>query len=278
MGYYPLFLKLGSVKALLAGAGEVGRRKAVDLLACGPAELLWVDPEVSFEELLNSVEFKEKDWSSFDFESYDYLEPASFPLRPEPPEADSRVPAGPDTDRRTGLAGFPGLIYEQRQVRPEDVDGRELIFAATGSRAVNRMLADICAKRKIFCNVVDSPTEGNFFVPAHFNQGNILLALSTGGISPALSRRLRRELQEWFGDRYAPLLTVMGRIRPLVLGLEAFGGLEKSARAAIFRNLINSELASALTDKDMAKARELLVQFLPPPLQACIGDILYEPF
>jgi hypothetical protein len=46
----------------------------------------------------------------------------------------------------------------------------------------------------------------------------------------------------------------------------------------IFRNLINSELASALTDKDIPKATGLLLQFLPPPLQTCIGDILYEPF
>jgi precorrin-2 dehydrogenase/sirohydrochlorin ferrochelatase len=263
MGYYPLFLKLGAVKILLAGAGEVGRRKAVDLLACGPADMLWVDPGVSFDDLLQNAEFKQKDWSIFDFENSDYPGPASFFY---------------GDGFRTGLVGYPGLKYEQRQVQPEDVEGRALVFAATGSRAVNRMLADVCAKRGIFCNVVDAPTEGNFFVPAHFCQGSILLALSTGGISPALSRRLRQDLQEWFGERYTPLLTVMARIRPLVLGLEAFGGLEGSSRATIFRNLINSELAAALTNRDMPRARDLLLQFLPPPLHSCIGDILYEPF
>jgi precorrin-2 dehydrogenase/sirohydrochlorin ferrochelatase len=187
------------------------------------------------------------------------------------------IAAKPGACCRKGLYAFPCLIYEQRQVRPEDIEGRALIFAATGSRAVNRMLADICAQRGIFCNVVDAPTEGNFFVPAHFNQGNILLALSTGGISPALSRRLRAELQEWFGNRYTPLLTVMARIRPLILGLEAFGGLEVN-RSVIFRNLINSELATALTNRDLDKAGALLVEYLPQPLHSCIGDILYEPF
>jgi precorrin-2 dehydrogenase/sirohydrochlorin ferrochelatase len=277
MGYYPLFLKLGSVKVLLAGAGEVGRRKAVDLLACGPAELLWVDPGVSFAELLESVEFKEKDWAAFDFSSAEYPGPASLPFHTLRQHDYSDASVRPGVSGQTGLYAFPRLIYEQRQVRPEDVEGRALIFAATGSRAVNRMLADICAKRGVFCNVVDAPTEGNFFVPAHFNQGNILLALSTGGISPALARRLRAELQEWFGNRYTPLLTVMARIRPLILGLEAFGGLEVN-RAVIFRNLINSELGAALTDKDLNKAGELLLKFLPQPLHSCIGDILYEPF
>lgn len=232
MSYYPLFLNLGTVKILLAGAGEVGRRKAVDILACAPAELLWVDPGVSFAELLESVE----------------------------------------------LSALPGLKYEQRSVQPEDVEGRALVFAATGSREVNRMLAEICAGRGIFCNVVDAPAEGSFFVPAHFSQGEILLALSTGGLSPALSRRLREELQEWMGEKYAPLLTVMGRIRPLVLGLETAGGMEKHDHADIFRNLVNSNLAAALVTRDLSRARALLMQYLPLPLHSCIGDILYEPF
>ncbi|MDR2825903.1 MAG: bifunctional precorrin-2 dehydrogenase/sirohydrochlorin ferrochelatase [Deltaproteobacteria bacterium] len=232
MSYYPLLLNLSAVKILLAGAGEVGRRKAVDILACAPAELLWVDPEVSFAELLENME----------------------------------------------LSGLPGLKYEQRPVQPEDVEGKSLVFAATGSREVNRMLADVSAGRGIFCNVVDAPAEGTFFVPAHFSQGDILFALSTGGLSPALSRRLREELQEWLGEKYTPLLTVMGRIRPLVLGLEAVEGMEKNDNVDIFRNLVNSNLAAALANRDLVRARALLIQYLPLPLHSCIGDILYEPF
>ncbi len=268
MSYYPLFLRLGGVKILLAGAGEVGRRKAADLLACNPAELLWVDPSLSLSEL------------------------EQFPEFDRPEFAD-------------GLAACPGLVYEQRHVKPEDVAGRHLVFAATCARRVNGMLAGICSERNILCNVVDAPTDGTFLVPAHFSHGDILLALCTGGQSPALSRRLRQDLESWFGRKYAPLLAVMARLRPLVISHAAFMGSgapaernasvpapdlscplselskhdKQAARASlIFRALVNSRLGESLAEGDLPAARQVLLDILPAPLHDCIGDVLYEPF
>ena len=273
VSYYPLFLRLGGVKILLAGAGEVGRRKAADILACNPAELLWVDPSLSLAELERFPEFD----------------------RPEFKKSEAGA----------GLSACPGLVYEQRHVRPEDAYGRHLVFAATSIRRVNGMLSDFCAQNNILCNVVDAPTDGTFLVPAHFSHGDILLALCTGGQSPALARRLRRDLETWFGQKYAPLLAVMGRLRPLVLSYAAFAGngapacrnesipapvavcplsgqdrQDKQAAQAtlIFRALVNSRLGETLTAGDLPAARQVLLDILPAPLHDCIGDVLYEPF
>jgi precorrin-2 dehydrogenase/sirohydrochlorin ferrochelatase len=244
VSYYPLFLRLDGVKILLAGAGGVGRRKAASLLACRPAELLWLDPALSLPELERCPEFDRPEFAG-------------------------------------GLAACPGLVYEQRQVLPEDVQGWHLVFAATGVRRVNDMLAGLCAERNILCNVVDAPTDGTFVVPAHFSHGDILLALCTGGQSPALASRLRRDLEAWFGKKYDPLLAVMGRLRPLLLSAPTCPPEQDKQTAnatLIFRALVNSRLADSLADRDLAAARQVLLDILPAQLHDCIGDILHEPF
>lgn len=268
MSYYPLFLRLGGVKILLAGAGEVGRRKAADLLACNPAELLWVDPSLSLADLEQFPEFDRPEFSG-------------------------------------GLAACPGLKYEQRHVQPEDARGRHLVFAATCARRVNAGLSAFCAENNILCNVVDAPSDCTFLVPAHFSHGDILLALCTGGQSPALARRLRLDLEAWFGKKYSPLLAVMGRLRPLVISYAAFAGNGSPARrnaslpaageacalsgqdrqdkqsytaTLLFRALVNSRLGETLAEGDLPGARQVLLDILPAPLHDCIGDVLYEPF
>lgn len=225
MRYYPLLLNLQNVRVLVAGAGEVGHRKATDVLICEPAELLLVDPHQSRDTL-----------------------PAN-------------------------LLEAPNLRFEQRDVTGEDVKGKGLVFAATGCRATNAMLAKACHEAGIFCNVIDAPTDGDFIVPAHFRKGDFLLALATGGYSPALAKRLRMELQEWVGTRYSPLLTVMGRVRPLVLAL----GSETKDNSAVFRQLVYSGLATALADGNKKQATKILRSVLPKPLHKHIGDILHDP-
>ena len=158
-----------------------------------------------------------------------------------------------------------------RAFAPDDLTGKALIFAAAGKREVNALVAALCRERGIFCNIADAPEESDFFVPAHATSEGITLAVSTGGQSPALARRLRAELEAWLGTRYAGLFTVLSRLRPLVLGL----GLPTEENSALFRALVNSPLADLLEKRQRAAAEALLAESLPQALHARIGELLH---
>lgn len=156
----------------------------------------------------------------------------------------------------------PGLSFAQRDFQDTDLDGMFLAIASTSSALVNQRISDLCRERGVLCNIVDQPEACTFIVPALVRRGELTLAISTGGQSPALAKRIRKDLQEAYGQEYALFLDLMGRLRPLVLAL----GLETEANTAIFRNLVGSRLLEALKIGDAALARAELAAHLPPDL------------
>ncbi len=169
------------------------------------------------------------------------------------------------------LASSGAVCCHARGFTPEDLDGKALVFAATGNREVNALVARLCREREIFCNIADAPDKSDFFVPAHVESQGITLAVSTGGHSPALARRLRAELEAWLGTRYAGLLTILSRLRPLLLAL----GLPAEENGEIFRSLVDSSLAELLETGRRADAETLLAERLPKPLHSHMGELLH---
>jgi siroheme synthase-like protein len=82
----------------------------------------------------------------------------------------------------------------RRRFRASDVAGRVLAIAATDSPAVNRAVSTACRKRRIPVNVVDVPELCSFIVPSVVRRGPVVIAISTGGLSPSLAKQLRRHL------------------------------------------------------------------------------------
>ena len=155
----------------------------------------------------------------------------------------------------------------------QDLHGVTLAFAASSDPNANAHLARLCREADILCNVGDAPDEGNFQVPAFCRIGQLTAAFSTNGLSPALARRIRREAEEWLGGRFSPLLTVMGRLRPMVLGLDQ----STESNAELFRALVHSPLGEQLSAGEYSAARLVLQELLPVALHPCIGDLLHEP-
>lgn len=170
------------------------------------------------------------------------------------------------------LLSHPAIRYQHRPFAASDVQGRTLVFACTGNRKVNEAVALACDTYGILCNVIDAPDEGGFIVPAHFESGELLVALSTGGNSPALAKRIRMELQEVVGDRFSGITCLMGRLRPLVLALQA----ETVHNTTLFRAIVNSTLTDALQTRDRDKAEAILTELLPHELHPNIGELLHE--
>jgi len=94
------------------------------------------------------------------------------------------------------------LRWEQRRFRAADLDGALLVIAATSSPHLHERILRLARRRDVLCNVVDDPERCDFFYPAVVRRGSLQIAISTGGASPALAQRLRKELERQFGPEY----------------------------------------------------------------------------
>ncbi len=165
----------------------------------------------------------------------------------------------------------PGVVFERREFRESDLDGRFLVIASTASEEVNWRISRLCHQRGILCNVVDQPEKCSFIVPAMFSRGDLTLAVSTGGASPALAKKIRKSLDEYFGSEYGAFLVLMGRLRPMVLELK----LPTQENSRMFRELVASELLDALGADDLDLAGDILARHLPEPLHGRIPELLH---
>ncbi len=164
------------------------------------------------------------------------------------------------------------IVHHPRHFVPSDIEGCTLVFAATSSRQANAEVVRICTEKGIACNCADAPRDSSFIVPALVEQGNIAIALSTGGGSPALARKIRRELADWIGNRYSGISELLARLRPLVLALHR----ETNQNTTLFRNLVDSPLAEALQRRERQTCEALLRELLPRELHPHIMELLHD--
>ena len=129
--------------------------------------------------------------------------------------ADVHVVAPEATEGIQGLAASGRLHWHSRRFTPADLDGVQLVIAASGDPAVNGEVFQHCERRGIFCNAVDEPEHCRFYYPAVVRRGDLQIAVSTAGHSPALAQRLRAELEARYGPEYGPWLQWLGRVRQL---------------------------------------------------------------
>ena len=189
-------------------------------------------------------------------------------------------PGMDEADFRKALSGIDcaPLSCEARGFRPEDIEGVSLVFAATPSAEVNSAIARLCRASGVLCNVagpLEEDARGSFIVPAHVEDGPLVLALSTSGGSPALARALKEDLESWLGAGYSRLVRLLEALRPRLLAL----GLGSDADAEIFRAIcarpLRDELMAALAERDAARADALLAPVLPTALSFSALEIIH---
>ncbi len=96
-------------------------------------------------------------------------------------------------------AGEGVVAWKARGFQPSDLDQVSLVIAATSSSELNAQVFKEAQARKVLCNAVDDPENCDFYYPAVVRRGDLQIAISTNGRSPALAQRLRQELEEQFG-------------------------------------------------------------------------------
>ncbi|MBE0479438.1 MAG: bifunctional precorrin-2 dehydrogenase/sirohydrochlorin ferrochelatase [Dehalococcoidia bacterium] len=111
------------------------------------------------------------------------------------------------------LAAEGKIQVRSRDYRDGDLSGAILAIAATDDSSVNKNVACEGHECGVLTNVVDSPDDCQFIVPAIVRRGDITVAISTGGTSPALARKLRTKLEEFLGPGYSSLAALVSEVR-----------------------------------------------------------------
>jgi siroheme synthase-like protein len=116
-----------------------------------------------------------------------------------------------------------------RKFEPSDLDGAALAIAATSAAGVNAAVFRESEARGIFCNAVDDIENCHFYYGSVVQRGDLQIAISTNGKSPALAQRLRKELEQQFGPEYEVWLEWLGAARELLRAADS-GGSEDTKK------------------------------------------------
>jgi precorrin-2 dehydrogenase/sirohydrochlorin ferrochelatase len=162
------------------------------------------------------------------------------------------------TQQLKKLAVQGSIILRQRSYRSADLKDMFLVIGATDNEKLNRQISDDARQMGILCNIADRPEACNFILPAVVQRGDLVITISTSGQSPALAKRLRRKLEEQFGQEYADFLLLMGAIRKKLLGQAH----EPEVHKDLFNQLIDSDLIELLRTGKKKELNLLLYQIL----------------
>ena len=135
----------------------------------------------------------------------------------------------PDGTRRVeGWARDGKIQWHRREFNDSDLDDCFLVIVATSPRELQQRIHRLARQRGVLCNVVDVPELCDFCYPAMVKRGALQIAISTGGESPALAQRLRKELEAHFGSEYEDWLAELGEARKRIRAEVADGAAQKA--------------------------------------------------
>ncbi len=157
------------------------------------------------------------------------------------------------TSRLAALVTEGRIRHVSREYRLGDLAGSELAFVATDDGEVNAAVAREGQERGVWVNAADDPAHCDFILPSVLRRGELVVAVATGGTSPALSRAIREELEAYFTEDYAVLAGVVAEVRR---------ELRQSGRipdAETWRRALDGDLRRLIAEgrREEAKARLL---------------------
>jgi len=162
------------------------------------------------------------------------------------------------TPRLRELAAQARIRLLRRSYARGDLRGAFLAIAAPEDRAVTRAVWEEAEEGRVLLNAVDDLPHCHFIAPAVHRQGDLTVAVSTGGKSPALGVRVRNRLRALLGPEYAAFLELLGELRAEVAAREP----DPARRAALWYRLVDSEALERLRRGDADGARRCLASLL----------------
>ena len=162
------------------------------------------------------------------------------------------------TEKLKELSHSCVIQLKERPFQTTDLDDRFLVIGATDNQELNFNIHAEAERRGLLCNIADRPKACNFILPSIINRGDLIIAISTSGKSPAFAKKLRKHLENEFGDEYAKFLNLMGAIRHKLLGQDH----EPEAHKHLFEQLIEKDLVQMLKNGDTENINSLLLEVL----------------
>lgn len=160
------------------------------------------------------------------------------------------------TPSLAALVAAGTVTHRPRPYRPGDLQGFLLAFAATGDPEADAEIAREAEHEGVLLNVVDTPPLCSFISPSILVRGDLLVAVSTGGASPALAGRMRRDIDARLGPEYDRALDLLARLRHRLQD----ASLASAERQRILTGLVNSELLECLRSRDTAAVDRVLAR------------------
>jgi siroheme synthase-like protein len=160
------------------------------------------------------------------------------------------------TPRLAGWVAAGRIEYLARAYQPGDLAGRRLALVATDAPAVSGAVAAEGRERGIWVNVADEPARCDFILPAVIRRGRLVVAVSTGGASPAAARAIREELEGYLTEEHAMLVEVAADVR------EDLRRRAVSPGPARWRGALDAGLRRLIADKRYRQARARLARNL----------------
>lgn len=167
--------------------------------------------------------------------------------------ADVTVTSPDLTGELRGRADRGELRWIARRYEPGDVRGFRLVVCAAADPEVNERVYRDAEAEGIMVNVVDVPALCRYIVPSVVRQGDLCIAISTGGKSPALAKKIRGQLEGAFGTEYAVLLDLLGAYRPR---MKARHPDDIETRARLWTSLVDSDILDLIREGRADEARD----------------------
>jgi siroheme synthase-like protein len=143
------------------------------------------------------------------------------------------------------------LRWIERPVLLRDLNGAQLVICATGHSPVDRKMSLAARRRGLLVNCVSEPGLGNVIFPAVACTGIVQVAVSTGGASPALARKLAGEVSRKLGSKTARWAKLLEHLRPIVIAQ-----VPRQQRPAVWRDLTADKLGDMVSKGRMTEARK----------------------
>lgn len=144
-------------------------------------------------------------------------------------------------------AGIITII--KRKFQPGDINGSLLVYSATDDEVVNREVFTEASENNIFINAVDDPPNCSFFMPSWFDRNGLVVAVSTSGISPSMSARIRRDIEKNIPDFIDIALSALKLARIMLREDVDFSDLSSGRRGKILKSIVlDDDLLGELVD------------------------------
>lgn len=138
------------------------------------------------------------------------------------------------------MASDERVEWHRKEYESEDLVGAFLVFAATSSPAVQKTIQRDAEAANLLINIADDPEGCSFHVPASIHRGDLTLAISTNGKSPAMSAMVRKRLEREIGEEYGVLLNLVADIRSQVLAKD----VGQQQKRILFQKILHHDIIS----------------------------------